>query len=218
MLKDYYKILEVPPNADLFEIKKSFRKLAMLYHPDKNVEDEIASAHFMEVQEAYDVLTDPEKKEIYLQQRWYEQSIGRKLSGSSPLTEVSILQDALRLNKYVSGLNPFRVDNEGLLQYQLQLLSNDAITILKSEDNQEIAKEIIRSVLENSKTFKLQQATKISERLALLTEKESVEERNIEQFIAKRSQEEFWQKWKIPVFLVVTILLCWLIFKSANTN
>ena len=216
MLKDYYKILEVPPNADLVEIKKSFRKLAKLYHPDKNVEDEVASTQFMEVQEAYDVLTDPEKKEIYLQQRWYEQSVGRKLAGSTPLTAVSILQDTLRLNKYVSGLNPFRIDHEGLLQYQLQLLSTDAIAILKSENNHQLNNEIIRLILENSKSFKLLQATRLSERLSQLAEKESIEERNIELFIAKISQEEFWQKWKIPVFLFITILLCYLIFKSAN--
>ena len=216
MLKDYYKILEVPPNAGLAEIKKSFRKLAMRYHPDKHGEDEVASAQFMEVQEAYDTLTDPEKKEIYLQQRWYEQSMGRKLSGSVPMTSVSVLQDAIRLNKYVSGLDSFRIDNEGLLHYQLQMLSPDAISILKSEANHELIKELVRLVIDNCRSFRLSQATRLAERLQELIDKDSNEEKQLEAFIARRSQDDFWQKCKIPAFIFVTLLLCYLIYKSAN--
>jgi molecular chaperone DnaJ len=216
MLKDYYKILELPPNAGLVDIKKSFRRLAMRYHPDKHGEDELASAQFMEVQEAYDVLTDPEKKETYLQQRWYEQSVGRKLSGAMPLTSVAILQDAIRLNKYVSGLDPFRIDKDGLLQYQLQMLSPDAITILKTEGNQEIINEIVRMLLDNSKSFRLLQAALLAGKLQELIVKDSKEEKQLEIFIAKRSQDDFWQKWKIPAFIIITMLLCYLIYKSAN--
>ncbi len=216
MLKDYYKILELPPNAGLVDIKKSFRKLAMRYHPDKHGEDEVAGAQFMEVQEAYDTLTDPEKKEIYLQQRWYEQSMGRKLSGSMPLTSVSILQDVIRLNKYISGLDVFRIDNEGLLHYQLQLLSRDAIAILKSEEQVDIIKEIVRLSIDNCKSFHLNQATRLAIKLQELIKTGSDEEKQLEAFIAKRSQDEFWQKWKIPVFIIVTMLLCYLIYKSAN--
>jgi len=216
MLKDYYKILELPPNAGIVDIKKSFRRLAMRYHPDKHGEDELASAQFMEVQEAYDVLTDPEKKETYLQQRWYEQSVGRKLSGAMPLTSVTILQDAIRLNKYVSGLDPFRIDMEGLLQYQLQMLSTDAVTILKTEGNQEIMNEIVRLVLENSKSFKLAQATRMAGKLQELVITDSNEAMQLESFIAKRSQDDFWQKWKIPAFIFITVLLCYLIYRSAN--
>ncbi|MGL6267902.1 MAG: DnaJ domain-containing protein, partial [Chitinophagaceae bacterium] len=59
MLKDYYRVLEVSPQSTPVEIKKSFRRLAMLYHPDKHDEDKIASAQYREIQEAYDTLTDP---------------------------------------------------------------------------------------------------------------------------------------------------------------
>ena len=110
MLKDYYKILGVEPNAGPAEIKKSFRQLAMLYHPDRHEEDEPAMAKFMEIHEAYDTLTDPDKKEIYLQQRWYEHSMGRQLGGLMPLTREEILQEVIRLNRYASNLNPFLMD------------------------------------------------------------------------------------------------------------
>ena len=49
-LKDYYKILEVEPLASPQEIKKSFRRLALKYHPDKNAGNQLAEAQFKEVQ------------------------------------------------------------------------------------------------------------------------------------------------------------------------
>src|SRR5688572_6098981 len=144
MLKDYYKILGVPPNAGPGEIKRSFRQLAMLYHPDKHQENEPAIARFMEIHEAYDTLMDPDKKEVYLQQRWYEQSMGRQLSGSEPLTAESILQEAVRLNRYAAQLNPYRMDREGLVEYQIKLFSPENIDILKKFNDSVLPAEIVR--------------------------------------------------------------------------
>jgi curved DNA-binding protein len=63
--KDYYKILGVSKKATADEIKKSYRKLAVKYHPDKNPDNKAAEEKFKEVSEAYDVLGDPEKKKKY---------------------------------------------------------------------------------------------------------------------------------------------------------
>ncbi len=63
--KDYYKILGVSEKADQQEIKKAFRKLAAKYHPDKNQGDKAAEDKFKEINEAYEVLSDPEKREKY---------------------------------------------------------------------------------------------------------------------------------------------------------
>jgi len=63
-MKDYYTLLGVPPHASEAEIKRAYRKLAIQYHPDKNP-DPSAEALFKEINEAYDVLSDPEKKSAY---------------------------------------------------------------------------------------------------------------------------------------------------------
>lgn len=64
-MSDYYEILNVSKTADDEEIKKAFRKLAMKYHPDKNPDDKIAEENFKKVNEAYSVLSDPEKRRRY---------------------------------------------------------------------------------------------------------------------------------------------------------
>jgi curved DNA-binding protein len=62
---DYYKILGVDRSATAEEIKKAFRKLAVKYHPDKNPGDKKAEERFKEVNEAYDVLSNEEKRKKY---------------------------------------------------------------------------------------------------------------------------------------------------------
>ena len=66
-VKDYYRVLEIPQNARQEEIKKAYRKLAMRYHPDKNTGNPYAVQYFREIQEAYDVLSNPVKRSEYHQ-------------------------------------------------------------------------------------------------------------------------------------------------------
>ena len=63
--KDYYKILGVEKDAGDGEIKKAYRKLAIVHHPDKNPDDEQAAERFKDVGEAYECLSDPQKRERY---------------------------------------------------------------------------------------------------------------------------------------------------------
>jgi molecular chaperone DnaJ len=63
--RDYYQILGVETNASEEEIKKSYRKLAMQFHPDRNPGNKEAEEKFKEAAEAYEVLSDPEKRDIY---------------------------------------------------------------------------------------------------------------------------------------------------------
>lgn len=63
--EDYYKLLGIAKDADERQIKKAYRSLSKKYHPDKNPDDESAQQKFVEVAEAYDVLTDKELRRIY---------------------------------------------------------------------------------------------------------------------------------------------------------
>jgi curved DNA-binding protein len=79
--KDYYKTLGVEKSADEKEIKKAYRRLARQYHPDVNPGDKAAEARFKEINEAYEVLSDAEKRRKYDElgqsyQRWQQMGGG----------------------------------------------------------------------------------------------------------------------------------------------
>ena len=65
MARDYYQILGVTKKADEKEIKSAYRKLARKFHPDVNPNDKTSETKFKEVSEAYEVLSDPEKRKLY---------------------------------------------------------------------------------------------------------------------------------------------------------
>jgi DnaJ-class molecular chaperone len=65
MAEDYYKTLGVPKNASQAEIQKAYRELARKHHPDMNPNDKTAKKKFQQVQAAFDVLNNPEKREMY---------------------------------------------------------------------------------------------------------------------------------------------------------
>ena len=76
--KDYYATLGIPKSASAKEVKQAFRKMARKYHPDVNPGDKSAEGRFKEINEAYEVIGDPEKRRKYdeLGSNWkmYEQA------------------------------------------------------------------------------------------------------------------------------------------------
>ncbi|NLX14064.1 MAG: J domain-containing protein [Phycisphaerales bacterium] len=78
--RDYYEILGIPRNAAVDQIKRAYRKLAKQYHPDHNPDDPSAVEHFKEVQEAYEILSNPQKRKAYDQ--WGHAGLGTE--GAEP--------------------------------------------------------------------------------------------------------------------------------------
>ncbi len=97
MAKDYYKILGVSRDASQDEIKKAFRKLALKYHPDKNKGNKEAEERFKEINEAYAVLSDPEKRRQYdtfggaeFQKRYTQEDIFRNFDFGSIFEDLGL--------------------------------------------------------------------------------------------------------------------------------
>jgi len=215
-LKDYHKILEIEPSATLTEIKKTYRRLAQQYHPDKNSNEQYALTYFAEIKEAYEVLTNPAKKDYYLQQRWYQQSLGKKEFQSQPVTPPIILKQFIELDKYVSRLDSFRMDKQGLYQYIDDLLSDETIEQLKKFKELDINSEIIALTIRTAGHLNLQQAKKIAEKMYTLGGKEPAINRRIDQFMQQFKKKSKWEKSKIYFILLVTIIISLLIYLGSR--
>ena len=107
-VKDYYKLLQVEPNADFTTIKKAFRKLAMQYHPDKNEGSLSSTSYYRELQLAYEVLSNPKKREEYHYQRWLEKSMGHELDAAISVDQV--LQLFIHTERCIHEMDKFRTD------------------------------------------------------------------------------------------------------------
>jgi curved DNA-binding protein len=96
-MRDYYEVLGVSKNSNADEIKKSYRKLALKYHPDRNQGSADAESKFKEISEAYAVLSDPEKKRQYdmvgssgFHQRYSQEDIFRNTDYGSVFEEFDL--------------------------------------------------------------------------------------------------------------------------------
>jgi len=214
MLKDYYQILQIEPHSTLAEIKQAFRRLALVYHPDKNPNDKYAEAQFNEIKEAYEVLTHPVRKENYLQQRWYNQSIGKRRTAET-ITPVSILKLVIELEQYVSKLDVHRMNKEGLASYIDQLLSTDTIENLKRFNDPAINRQIITSALSATQTLPLKFFGNLSERLKSLADDET-SLHDIKNFLKHRKRAFLWDRYKIAVIILSTIFICLLIYFTSR--
>src|ERR1700741_2217738 len=79
---DYYELLGVPRKATAKDIRTAFRKQARKYHPDLNPGDKSAEEKFKQLQEAYDVLSDPKKRQMYDEHGFYAENYQANGPGS----------------------------------------------------------------------------------------------------------------------------------------
>lgn len=211
-VKDYYKILELPTTASLQEIKRSFRRLAQQHHPDKQGGSHMASARFREIQEAYKVLSDPKKREAYHYQRWYVRSTGKSFT-SAPLTPAHILQECRLLQRYVASMNIFHLRYDAVSLHIRELLTDNAIGILKEHNNTTINRGIIQSVLTAALPLPKKFFVPIAERLLKLAGEDASARSTIQQALADKKQRHLWDKYKWVLMLVITAVIVWLIYR-----
>lgn len=210
--KDYYKILEVSPNATSAEIKKSYRRLALRYHPDKNFGNREYEAKFKEILEAYGVLSDLKQRQEYNYQRNARAYTERKKPPPPPVTPQSIFAQTVDFRKKISMLDPDRMNKLALYQQIEHLLARQHIQILQQHNDPKLNRRIIEEILFCSRFLPFPHVERICFQLTALAGTDNMIYRRIYNFSKEARLRSVWDKYKLLVAFMVALIICLAIY------
>jgi molecular chaperone DnaJ len=211
LIKDYYKILEISPTASTQDIRKSFRRLALQYHPDKNGGSHLAEAQFREIQEAYEVLSDSQQRAEYNYKRWFNRSINHDFT-NRPLTPAAMLQESRVIQNYVRSMSIFQVDYDALSHHIRQLITPANIGILHEYNDVATNKAIVTTLLQSTDPLPSTHLLPVTDLLLKLAGNDHELVNQIHQSVKDRKQRETWDRYKWLVMVVVTSIICWFLY------
>jgi molecular chaperone DnaJ len=214
--KDYYTILQLQPGASLDDIKKAYRHLAMRYHPDKNQGNTYASSYFQEVMEAYEVLSDPDKREAYHIQRNYWKSSGRAFAESDAVTPSILLKQAKALHDKVSHMDVFRMDHQGVQRQILQLTPDAVLMQLTSFGDSTTLEDALHFLMEAAQPLPYPYLPALVQQWKKLPGIGSAAQGRIQAFLKARRAAHRREKLRTPLLILVALLLCYLVYKLAR--
>ena len=207
-VKDYYKILELTPNAGQEEVKKNFRRLAIRFHPDKTGGNKHKDAWYREIQEAYNILSDPAKRAEYLQERWLLKSQGLPFYETIPLTPDFIEQRFRSKRIEVSHMDHFRMDDHRL-QRDLLLMANDEILDALAENPDPLANmSIIDHLFYCMEPLEYQYIGLLKPVLLKIAKPQPDLQKKIHNWYQKRKRQYWWERKQGWIIGAITILLC----------
>lgn len=213
--KDYYFILQLKPNATRQEIKKSYRKLALQYHPDRNPGNTEAAEIFRQVQEAYETLSDPQKREQYHYRQWSGRVPPREAREASP-SPYLILMQCRNFRLKIAASDKFRIDRDVLTAQILALISNERVELLKKNDDEFTNEQIIRELIGASSPLPFPLSYKIYLQLLKISGEHSLSRTLLNQWLLELRWKSAWEKSKVFVAIILTVLLCWLMYRFAR--
>ncbi len=207
MLADHFAVLGLSPSASPAEIKTAYRKLARSHHPDLNPTDSTSPDRFRAIQVAYETLTRPHLRQAYLEKRWYAQYRNQPLE-SRPLTLERILQRSIELERFVSSLDPHRMDRNGLTQHLQQQLSDWSSIGWNAEKELALAESIAALFIRCCRALTYTDCASLHGQLhQWFTQNQSAHLLDTD-WLEKKKNAEKWQRlWPIAMILLTLVLV-----------
>ena len=206
-MKDYYKILGIPPSASQQEIKKAYRSLAFKYHPDKNPESSLAEAQFKEIQEAYSVLSDSYKRGKYDDERWL-MGMGGKTQYREAVTPEWLVMICRQLNISLLTMDTHRMSQRALQAYILLILADAHLGVLQQAGDKNANETIVAELLTATEKLELQYLPDITQRLLVIAADDVDMQVSINDTARERKRRARQEKLFPYIIILITLLLC----------
>lgn len=210
-LKNYYAVLGVPHAATAEDIRNAFRRLAKTYHPDVAPDNPFAAVHFREIQEAYETLSDPDRRAGYDEALWLRGLTSRSRNAVA-ITPEWLLGEAEKLRRHMNTIDSYRMNHLALKEYVEALLSDEHLSVLQAAPVQREA--LLNSVFRSVAKLRLQYLQALEPRLTLLAGDNTESTAEIRDYLKLRRQEAGWNRRRPWIVLAVTILICFIIWMA----
>ncbi len=210
-LPDYYALLGVSPTADADAIRKAYRAQARRYHPDAAPDNPFAPAQFRALQEAYEVLSVPQKRRRYDDERWL-----RGLSGKPAkiLTPDTLIRDAGRLVQHLRAIGRSAVQPRALQQLLLYLLEDAHLALFADAGDEALSRLFGEAILNAVDYLPHRYVPPVLTQLRRLQPIPEDFESQISTTLTNRMRQHQWER-RLPwLVLLITVLLCILIALS----
>lgn len=209
-IKDHYRILGIAANATTQDVKKAYRILAHQYHPDKNPDNALSTHRFLEILEAYHILSNEKKRSQYDEERYFA---GLSVQKEPVLINSEwILKQAKKLYTHMAQIDSYRMNHRALNDYVSLLLSESHIALLQQENQQEINKEIIKQILLSIKDIHLQFYMPLVYKLSLIAGSDDALQQLIFSTSQQRKKSFRIEKFLPLIVIVIAIALCYIMY------
>ena len=211
MLKDHYKTLEVKTDATPYDIKKSYRRLVLQFHPDKNPNDKSAELKFKEVQEAYEVLSDTTKRSDY------DFQYRRQYKTQTILTPEAIYNLAKQVRNSVSSLDKDYINQQIVYKRLYEVLNQRNVSFLLANGNKVINLGIIDESIHAMKNLSFSFAEAFSLQLVQLAEGNEEKLKEIRHWLKQKKIQNYFESYK-AAGIMITVVLLFIVAVVMNEN
>jgi molecular chaperone DnaJ len=201
--KDYYHILKVSSKANADEIKKAYRKLALLFHPDRNPNNKLAEQEFAEIAEAYRILSDVTKKHSYDHQYHYKSTTAT----GNPFhpTVRTALQQCITLRNNLAVTNPYQLDYD-VLFYLINDLSNKThITLFEASNDSNAVHAFVENYLFCCQFIPIGYSQTLCKKLEPMLAKHPTQVPAIEKFLKEKRIDYLLERYEGLIVFGITI-------------
>ncbi len=209
--KNYYQVLHVSPQATAAEIKTAYRKLAVKYHPDKNKGNTFTESIFKEINEAYSVLSNPQKRILYNAAGTFA-TPPKRSQQQRVVSSQTLLQEAFRVKMIVEKSSMLRINRDALLFKVQALLSDHHLNILLLENNKHFIHQYVQQVMICLQPLSFQSIQPFLQQLNKLATTDKAMLQRIDAFYKAKKEDDLWHRYKFFIVLAIAIFLCCLMY------